>query len=95
MNVAKSNYLIEISEVEITASIELTAPLFMLMILVSAMTTVSTQKIRGSCGNNILSIVLRPISWEWIANRCTLLLSEFIIICQNTDLIRDRSILFD
>ena len=64
MNAAKSNYLIEISEVEITASIELTAPLFMLMILVSAMTTVNTQKIRGSCGDNILGIVLsRPITF--------------------------------
>ena len=64
MNAVKSNYLIEISEVEMVASIELTAPLFMLMILVSAMTTVSTQKIRGSCGNNILGIVLsRPITF--------------------------------
>jgi len=64
MNTAKSNYLIEISEVEIAASIELTAPLFMLMILVSAMTTVNTQKIRGSCGDNILGIVLsRPITF--------------------------------
>ena len=64
MNIAKSNYLIEISEVEITASIELTAPLFMLMILVSAMTTVNTQKIRGACVDNILDIVLsRPITF--------------------------------
>ena len=64
MNAAKSNYLIEISEVEIAASIELTAPLFMLMILVSAMTTVNIQKIRGSCGDNILGIVLsRPITF--------------------------------
>ena len=64
MNAAKSNYLIEISEVEITASIELTAPLFMLMILVSAMTTVNTQKIRGACVDNILDIVLsRPITF--------------------------------
>ena len=64
MNAVKSNYLIEISEVEIAASIELTAPLFMLMILVSAMTTVNTQKIRGSCGDNILGIVLsRPITF--------------------------------
>ena len=64
MNAAKSNYLIEISEVEITASIELTAPLFMLMILVSAMTTVNTQKIRGACVDNILGIVLsRPITF--------------------------------
>jgi len=64
MNTAKANYLIEISEAEMAASIELTAPLFMLMILVSAMTTVNTQKIRGSCGDNILGIVLsRPITF--------------------------------
>ena len=64
MNIAKSNYLIEISEAEMAASIELTAPLFMLMILVSAMTTLNTQKIRGACGDNILSIVLsRPITF--------------------------------
>ena len=64
MNTAKANYLIEISEAEMTASIELTAPLFMLMILVSAMTTVNTQKIRGACGDNILSIILsRPITF--------------------------------
>ena len=64
MNAAKSNYLIEIPEVEIAASIELTAPLFMLMILVSSMTTVNTQKITGACGDNILGIVLsRPITF--------------------------------
>ena len=64
MNTAKANYLIEISEAEMAASIELTAPLFMLMILVSAMTTVNTQKIRGACGDNILGIVLsRPITF--------------------------------
>jgi len=64
MNAVKSNYLIEISEVEMVASIELTAPLFMLMILVSAMTTVNTQKIRGACVDNILDIVLsRPITF--------------------------------
>ena len=64
MNTAKANYLIEISEAEMVASIELTAPLFMLMILVSAMTTVNTQKIRGACGDNILGIVLsRPITF--------------------------------
>ena len=64
MNTAKANYLIEISEAEMAVNIELTAPLFMLMILVSAMTTVNTQKIRGSCGDNILGIVLsRPITF--------------------------------
>ena len=64
MNTAKANYLIEISEAEMAASIELAAPLFMLMILVSSMITVSTQKIRGACGDNILDIVLsRPITF--------------------------------
>ena len=64
MNIAKSSYLIEVSEVEMAASIELAFPLFMLMILVSAMTTVNTQKIRGACGDNILGIVLsRPITF--------------------------------
>ena len=64
MYAAKSNHLIEISEAEMAVSIELTAPLFMLMILVSAMTTVNTQKIRGVCGDNILGIVLsRPITF--------------------------------
>ena len=64
MHAVKSNHLIEISEVEMAVNIELTAPLFMLMILVSAMTTVNTQKIRGSCGDNILGIVLsRPITF--------------------------------
>ena len=64
MYAAKSNHLIEISEAEMVASIELTAPLFMLMILVSAMTTVNTQKIRGACVDNILDIVLsRPITF--------------------------------
>ena len=53
MNIAKSSYLIEVSEVEMAASIELASPLFMLMILVSAMTTVNTQKIRVACGDNI------------------------------------------
>ena len=64
MHAVKSNHLIEISEAEMAVNIELTAPLFMLMILVSAMTTVNTQKIRGSCGDNILGIVLsRPITF--------------------------------
>ena len=64
MNTAKANYLIEISEAEMAVNIELTAPLFMLMILVSAMTTVNTQKIRGACVDNILDIVLsRPITF--------------------------------
>ena len=64
MYAAKSNYLIEISEAEMAVSIELTTPLFMLMILVSAMTTVNTQKIRGACEDNILSIVLsHPITF--------------------------------
>ena len=64
MHAVKSNHLIEISEAEMAVNIELTAPLFMLMILVSAMTTVNTQKIRGACVDNILGIVLsRPITF--------------------------------
>ena len=64
MHAVKSNHLIEISEAEMAVNIELTAPLFMLMILVSAMTTVNTQKIRGACVDNILDIVLsRPITF--------------------------------
>ena len=64
MYAAKSNHLIEISESEMAVNIELTAPLFMLMILVSSMITVNTKNIRGACGDNILGIVLsRPITF--------------------------------
>jgi len=64
MNIVKTNYLIEISEAEMVATIELTAPLFMFMILVSAMTTINPQKIRSACGANILNIVLKnPITF--------------------------------
>ena len=64
MNVAKTNYLIEISEAEMVTTIELIAPLFMLMILVSAMTTINPQKIRQSCGDSILNIILKkPITF--------------------------------
>mgnify|MGYP000929720068 FL=1 len=64
MNVAKTNYLIEISEAEMVATIELIAPLFMLLILVSAMTTISPQKIRPACGESVLNIILKkPITF--------------------------------
>ena len=64
MYAAKSTHLIEISEAEMAVSIELTAPLFMLMILVSTMTTANTQKIRGVFVDDILGIVLsRPITF--------------------------------
>jgi len=64
MNTAKTNYLIEISEAEMVATIELIAPLFMLLILVSVMTTISPQKIRPACGESVLNIILKkPITF--------------------------------
>jgi predicted transcriptional regulator len=64
MNTAKTNYLIEISEAEMVATIELIAPLFMLLILVSVMTTNSPQKIRPACGESVLNIILKkPITF--------------------------------
>lgn len=64
MNTAKTNYLIEISEAEMVATIELIAPLFMLLILVSAITTISPQKIRPACGESVLNIILKkPITF--------------------------------
>ena len=64
MNAAKTNYLIEISEAEMVATIELITPLFMLLILVSVMTTISPQKIRPACGESVLNIILKkPITF--------------------------------
>ena len=61
---AKLNPLIDFSEVELSSSIEFTYPIFMFMILVSAMTSVNPQKIKKSCGDSILNIVLnKPITF--------------------------------
>ena len=59
MNTAKLNPLVDISEVEFSSSIELALPMFMFMILVTAMATLNPQKIRKSFGNNILNIILK------------------------------------
>ena len=64
MNSAKLNPLIDISEVEFSSSIELALPMFMFMILVTAMTTLNPQKIRKQHGANILNIILKnPITF--------------------------------
>ena len=64
MNTAKLNPLIDLTELEFSSSIEFTYPLFMFMILVSAITTINTQKIRKSCGDNVLnSILLKPTTF--------------------------------
>ena len=59
MNSAKLNPLIDLTEVEFSSSVELALPMFMFMILVTAMTTLTPQKIRKSCGQNILKIILK------------------------------------
>ena len=64
MNIVKLNPLIDFSEVELSSSIEFTYPIFMFLILVAAMTTVNPQKIKKSCGDSILNIVLsKPITF--------------------------------
>ena len=64
MNSAKLNPVIDISEVEFSSNIELALPMFMFMILVSAMTTLNSQKIRKQHGANILNIILKnPITF--------------------------------
>ena len=64
MNTAKLNPLIDLTELEFSSSIEFTYPLFMFMILVTAMTTVNTQKIKKTCRSNVLNIVLsKPITF--------------------------------
>jgi len=64
MNTAKLNPLIDLSEVELSSSIEFTYPIFMFMILVAAITSVNPQKIKKSCRDNVLSIVLsKPITF--------------------------------
>ena len=64
MNSAKLNPLIDSSEVEFSSSVELALPMFMFMILVTAMTTFNPQKIRKTHGINILNIILKnPITF--------------------------------
>jgi len=64
VNSAKLNPLIDLTELEFSSSIEFTYPLFMFMILVTAMTTVNTQKIKKTCRSNVLNIVLsKPITF--------------------------------
>ena len=64
MNTAKFNPLIELSEAELYPTIEFTYQIFMFMILVAAMTSINPQKIKKSCEDNILSIVLKtPITF--------------------------------
>ena len=64
MNTAKLNPLIDFSEIEFSSTIEFTYPIFMFLILVAAMTTVNPQKIKKSCGSNVLNIILKkPITF--------------------------------
>jgi hypothetical protein len=64
MNTHKLNHLIELSEMELSSTIEFTYPMFMFMILVAAMTSVNPQKIKKSCGSGVLDIVLsKPITF--------------------------------
>ena len=64
MITAKLNPLIDISEVGLSSSIEFTYPIFMFMILVAAMTSVTPQKIKKSCGDHVLNIILsKPITF--------------------------------
>ena len=64
MNTAKLNPLVDFAEVDLTLSIEFTYPLFMVMILVTAMITFNPQKIKKSCSADVLNIVLsKPITF--------------------------------
>jgi hypothetical protein len=64
MNTAKLNPLIDLSEIEFSSTIEFTYPIFMFLILMAAMTTVNPEKLKKSCGSNILNIVLKkPITF--------------------------------
>jgi len=58
MNSVKTNYLVELSEVELVSTIEFSYLLFMLMFLVASMTTINSQKIKKACGDSVLDIVL-------------------------------------
>jgi len=64
VNTVKLNPLIDLSEVELSSTIEFTYPIFMFMILVAAITSVCPQKVKKSCESNILDIVLsKPITF--------------------------------
>ena len=64
MNTAKLNPIIDLSEIEFSSTIEFSYPLFMFLILMTAMTTINPEKIKKSCGANVLNIVLRkPITF--------------------------------
>ena len=64
MNTAKLNPIIDLSEIEFSSTIEFSYPLFMFLILMAAMTTINPEKIKKSCGSNVLNIVLsKPITF--------------------------------
>ena len=64
MITSKLNSLIDLPEIEFSPLIEFTYPIFMLLILVTAMTTINPQKIKKSCGDNVLNIILSsPITF--------------------------------
>ena len=64
MIIAKLNPLIDILEVNLSSSIEFTYPIFMFMILVATMTSVTSQKIKKSCEDDVLNIILsKPITF--------------------------------
>ena len=64
MNTAKLNPIVDLSEIEFSSTIEFTYPLFMFLILMAAMTTINPEKIKKSCGINVLNIVLKkPITF--------------------------------
>ena len=64
MITAKLNPIVDFAELNLTSSIELIYPLFMIMVLVTAMITSNPQKIKKSCGADVLDIVLsKPITF--------------------------------
>ena len=64
MNTANLNPIIDLSEIEFSSTIEFTYPLFMFLILMTAMITINPKKIKKSCGSNVLNIVLnKPITF--------------------------------
>ena len=64
MITAQLSHLVDISKVDLSSSIEFTYPIFMFMILVAAMTSVTSQKIKKSCEDDVLNIILsKPITF--------------------------------
>ena len=90
----KLNPLIDLSEVELSSSIEFTYPIFMFLILVSAMMSVNPQKIKKSCGDSILNIVLnKPITFMKLVSEsgcATETVEKYVKDHLNTNQIRQK-----